>query len=362
MNTMESLFSVLHPNTHSRAITPENPTGQPGKGGMALEGTGLKPSGALGQGWKIAPSISIKAGQSFPLAEIQGSGIIRHIWITSLGEELRSYILRFYWDGLQIPSVECPMGDFFASGLPKIKQISSLPVCVNPKRAYNCYWLMPFRQACRIVLENRSDEDLIIYYQIDYTEELVPENILYFHAQFSRVNPLPYKEVYWILEQRKGRGRYVGTYMCWGVNNSGWWGEGEMKAYIDGDDEFPTICGTGTEDYFCGSYNFEKFDCHEYQEFSGPYSGLPVIEYPDGIYCSQMRFSMYRWHLLDPILFHSSLSISIQALGWTNWHREPDKRKYLPLQDDISSVAFWYQNLTSQALEPLPSQEQMIIN
>ncbi|MBF9016567.1 DUF2961 domain-containing protein [Oceanispirochaeta sp. M2] len=329
---------------------------------MAEVGTGLNPAGKLGKGWKISPSIVIPSGETFTLADIQSSGIIRHIWITTLEEELRSYIIRFYWDDNETPSVECPLGDFFASGLRTIGQIDSLPVCVNPKRAFNCYWLMPFKKSCRIEIENRSDEDLITYYQIDYTEEPVPEDSLYFHANFNRINPLPSKEVYWIADKIEGVGRYVGTYMTWGVNNSGWWGEGEMKAYIDDDKEYPTICGTGTEDYFCGSYNFEKFDRHEYQEFSTAYSGMPVIEYPDGVYSSQMRFSMYRWHISDPILFKSSLKISIQALGWTNWHKDQSKREYLPLQDDLSSVAFWYQNLTDKPLRPLPADELLQIN
>ncbi|MDC7231864.1 MAG: DUF2961 domain-containing protein [Spirochaetales bacterium] len=346
----------------SRAITPENFTGETGKGGMAETGTGLYPSGSLGKGWKISPSVKIEAGETFVLADIKGSGVIRHIWMTTLEEELRSYIIRFYWDDQSFPSVECPLGDFFASGLRTVGQINSLPVCVNPKRAFNCFWLMPFQKGCRITLENRSQEELITYYQIDYTEEPVSDDVLYFHANFNRVNPLPYKDVYWILDGIKGRGKYVGTYMTWGVNNSGWWGEGEMKAFIDDDEKYPTICGTGTEDYFLGSYNFEKFDRHEYQEFNGPYSGLPVIEYPDGVYQSQMRFSMYRWHITDPILFDRSLKISIQALGWTNWHKDQEHRRYLPLQDDLSSVAFWYQNLNGSKLREMPDDVARIIN
>ena len=346
----------------SRSISPENFTGETGAGGKAETGTGSGPARNLGKGWKVSPSIIIAPGETFTLADIKGSGIIRHIWATTLQEEMRDYILRVYWDNQDLPSIECPLGDFFASGLRKVGQISSLPVCVNPKRSYNSYWPMPFRKACRMELENRSDEDLIVYYQIDYTLEDVGADCLFFHANFHRVNPLPYRDVYWILDEISGRGKYVGTYMCWGVNNNGWWGEGELMAYIDGDDEYPTICGTGTEDYFCGSYNFEKFDAHEYQEFSTPYSGLPVIDYPDGIYNSQMRFSMYRWHISDPIIFESSLKISIQALGWTNWHRDHEKREYLPLQDDLSSVAFWYQELNGKALRKLPGDEIRAIN
>ena len=129
-------------------------------------------------------------------------------------------------------------------------------------------------------------------------------------------NPLPYKEVYTILDGVKGRGHYVGTYMAWGVNNTGWWGEGEIKFYLDGDSEWPTICGTGTEDYFCGSYNFENKQTKQYQEFTTPYAGLHQVIRPDGVYQSQQRFGMYRWHITDPIRFKQDMRMTMQALGW----------------------------------------------
>ena len=192
-----------------------------------------------------------------------------------------------------------------------------------------------------------------IYYQIDYSLMNVPEDTMYFHAQFRRTNPLPYKTPYTILDGVKGKGHYVGTYLAWGVHNNGWWGEGEIKFYMDGDQEYPTICGTGTEDYFCGSYDFENPVTHDsYVPFSGPYTGLQVIE-PDRLYRSQMRFGMYRWHLTDPICFEKELKVTIQALGWREGGR------YLPLQDDIASVAFWYQQLPYE-LYPVPQTLQLL--
>ena len=165
-------------------------------------------------------------------------------------------------------------------------------------------------------LENRGEEEAVYYYQIDYTLGEVPQDAAYFHAQFRRVNPLPYKEVYTILDGVQGQGHYVGTYMAWGVHNNGWWGEGEIKFYLDGDQEAPTICGTGTEDYFCGSYNFEDPRTHSrYVEFSTPYGGFyPVTQ--DGLYQSQKRFGAYRFHIADPIRFAENLRVTIQALGW----------------------------------------------
>ncbi|OGV46994.1 MAG: hypothetical protein A2017_02170 [Lentisphaerae bacterium GWF2_44_16] len=336
-------------NAETRSISPENFTGEKGKGGMASEGTGSNCGRELGIGWKMSPSIRIKTGETFTLADIKGPGAIQQIWMTPSGN-WRFMILRFYWDGQEHPSVECPIGDFFACGWGKFAQLSSLPVCVNPGSALNCYWEMPFKKSCKITISNISEEETGLYYQINYTLTDVPEDAAYFHAQFRRVNPLPYKEVYTILDGVKGKGHYVGTHMCWGVNNSGWWGEGEIKFYMDGD-EYPTICGTGTEDYFCGSYNFENKLEKKYQDFSTPYAGMPLVIRPDGLYQSQTRFSLYRWHIADPIRFREDLKITIQALGWRSGHR------YLPLQDDIASVAFWYQNLPGSKFPELPEKD-----
>ncbi|MCB0000087.1 MAG: DUF2961 domain-containing protein, partial [Anaerolineales bacterium] len=333
---------------------PENFTGAKGKGGMATEGTGAVHALGLGQGWKVSPSVRIAAGSTFALADIEGPGAIEQIWMTPTGI-WRFYILRIYWDDQEHPAVECPVGDFFACGWGKFAQVSSLAVCVNPGSAFNCYWPMPFRRRCRITLENMGDEAMTLYYQINYALGAVPDNAAYFHAQFRRTNPLPYKDVYTILDGVQGEGRYVGTYMAWGVNNSGWWGEGEIKFFMDGDDEFPTICGTGTEDYFCGSYNFENKETKQYQEFSTPYAGMPQVLRPDGVYQSQTRFGLYRWHITDPIRFKQSLRVTIQALGWRQ------DRRYLPLQDDISSVAYWYQTLPSQRLASLPERDYLEI-
>jgi hypothetical protein len=338
----------------TRSISPENFTGEKSKGGMATEGTGASCARDLGQGWKISPSVRIEAGETFVLADIEGPGAIQQIWMTPTGN-WRFSILRIYWDDQEHPSVECPVGDFFASGWGSYAQLSSLAVCVNPGSAFNCYWEMPFRKRCRITMSNIADEDMILYYQINYTLTEVPDDCAYFHANFRRVNPLPYKSVYTILDNVKGQGHYVGTYMAWGVNNCGWWGEGEIKFYLDGDKEFPTICGTGTEDYFCGSYNFENPKTKQYQEYTTPYAGLHQVIRPDGVYQSQQRFGLYRWHIMDPIRFEEDIRVTIQALGWRIYG------KYLPLQDDISSVAYWYQTLPSLKLPELPDRDYLEI-
>jgi len=344
-------------NAKSRSISPENFTGEKGKGGMCEVADGLAGAQAkdLGRGWKVNPYIHIKAGETFELANIEGPGCINQIWLTPTGR-WRNLIIRIYWDGQEHPSVECPVGDFFCSGWNVYSQLSSLAVCVNPGSAFNCYWQMPFQKKCRITMENRGFETAPVYYQINYTLTDIPDDCAYFHAYFNRTNPLPYKEVYTIVDNIKGKGHYVGTYMAWGVNNNNWWGEGEIKFFMDGDKEFPTICGTGTEDYFCGSYNFENMrDPKKYCAFTTPYAGLHQVLSPLDCYVCQQRFGMYRWHILDPIYFDEELSVNIQALGWREGHR------YLPLQDDIASVAYWYQQLPHVPFRALQDRDYLEI-
>ncbi len=339
----------------SRSISPENWSGEKGQGGMAVTGTGVLAARDLGQGWKVSPSFYLWPRRTLTMADIKGPGAIQHLWLTTTGN-WRFLILRIYWDGETRPSVEVPLGDFFASGWGQVAQISSLAVCVNPGNAFNCYWEMPFRRSCRMTLENLDDQQTLLYYQVDYTLTDIPEDAAYFHAQFRRSNPLPLKTDHVILDGVRGWGQYVGTYIAWGVHNRGWWGEGEIKFYLDGDGRFPTICGTGTEDYFCGSYNFENQETRRYQEFTTPYSGLAQVLRPDGLYASQQRFSLYRWHIMDPVRFEQDLRVTIQALGWRSASR------YLPLQDDIASAAFWYQTEPHAAFPPLPGKDRLEIN
>ncbi|MDR1155478.1 MAG: DUF2961 domain-containing protein [Bacteroidales bacterium] len=348
-------------DAQTRSISPENFTGEKGKGGMADPKDRDKRNAAnathaardLGQGWKVNPFIRINSGETFTLAEIEGSGAIQHIWMTPTGN-WRFSILRIYWDDEKTPSVECPVGDFFGMGWGVYAPLVSLPVCVNPGSAFNCYWNMPFRKKCRITMENINDRDaMTLYYQIDYTLTEVPADAGYFHAQFRRT---PYNEGSdrTIVDGIKGKGQYVGVYMAWGVHNNGWWGEGEIKFFMDGDRQFPTICGTGTEDYFCGSYNFDREG--QYKEFCTPYAGLHQVIRPDGAYRSQQRFGMYRWHIADPVRFNTDLRVTIQDLGWRHDGR------YLPQKSDISSVVFWYQAEPHATFPKLPAWQELEVN
>lgn len=325
----------------TRSISPENFTGASGEGGKATEGTGAIQARELGQGWKVSPSIDIGSNETVTLADIAGPGAIQHIWLTVHPSHWRRLVLRMYWDDEASPSVETPLGDFFANGWGERCNIASIPIAVNPAGGFNSYWELPFRGRARITVENLTADPVKgFYYQITYALTVIPEDRAYFHAQWRRSNPLAYMDVHTLLDGVTGQGQYVGTYLAWGVNSTGWWGEGEIKFYLDGDRDWPTICGTGTEDYFGGAWNFEH-PKGEYGVYSTPFLGLPQVIKPDGLYRSQQRFGMYRWHIPDPIRFRDGLRVTIQALGWRS--ALEGQSRYLPLKDDIASTAFWYQ-------------------
>ena len=355
-NMLESLSRIR--NWETISISPENLTGEKGKGAMipVEQGTSGGHASELGNGWKTNPRMFIPAGETLTLADVHDQGAISQIWLTPTGI-WRGQILRIYWDDDATPAVECPLGDFFANGLNEYAPVISLPVCVNPGSAFTCYWSMPFRKGFRITIENRNFEEVVVYYQITYQRRPVEDDEAYFHAQFRRVNPNPWKADFVMLDGIEGCGSYVGTYMTWGVHNNRWWGEGEVKMFLDGDTDHPSICYTGTEDYFCGYYNFENRTTHEYQEFTTPYSGLPQVIRPDALYRPQMRFGMYRWHITDPIFFKKNIRVTVQELGWHS-----NRNKYLPLQDDVSCVAYFYLDQPSCTLPILGSPDELEIN
>lgn len=345
---------TLKKDIRSFSVSPENPTGAKGQGGMAIPdgGTVSHPARELGQGWKVSPYVIIPAGETVVVANIQGEGAIKHIWFTDISQRSRQLLLRIYFDGQKNPAVNTPLCDFFANAdYNDFRQISSLAICCNPLKGMNCYFEMPYFKDFRIEVENIGTSSSHVFYQIDCEEKKLPAESLYFHAQFRRVNPLPYKHEYTILDNISGGGLYVGTYLHWGVKSNGWWGEGEIKFYIDGDTKFPSICGTGTEDYFCGSHNFDVGG--NYAEFSNPYTGLSKVSKTDGTYRSQRYFDMYRWHITDPVYFKNDLRVTIQALGWRS------ETRYLPLQDDISSVAYWYSDSLDDVYPPMPTADEL---
>ncbi len=340
-------------NIRTFSICPENLTGEKGGGGRAVVGSASEASRELGVGWKVNPYLKVVPHSTVGLADFKGQGAIKHIWVTDCAYASRQLILRIFFDGQATPNVEAPLSDFFCNAdYKEFRQLSSLAMCINPAKGLNCYFEMPFFESFRVEVENLGGE-CNIYYQIDCEEKELSEDTLYFHAQFRRVNPLPYMQPYVILDNIKGKGHYVGTYMNWGVKSNGWWGEGEIKFYVDGDTDYPSICGTGTEDYFCGAYNFDVNG--KYTEFCTPYSGMHKVSITDDLYRSQKYFNLYRWHITDPIYFEKDLRVTIQALGWRSGNR------YLPLQDDISSVAYWYSDNLEDTYPEFPSVNELEI-
>lgn len=342
---------ILTPQANNRMVSPENPAGEKGKGAMAIPNPSdpdLPFSEAavdLGQSWKVRPFIKVKPHSTVTMMDVAGPGVIQHIWMATASDwkgNGRASVLRFYWDGETTPSIEVPLTDFFAVGHELFAPVNSATVVVLPKSAMNCYWPMPFRKHARITFTNDSDKELgLLTYQIDYLETSVPGNAGYFHAQWRRaVSERSRPEV--TLLEAKGEGRYVGTFLAWTQLSDGWFGEGEVKFYLDGDTKYPTLAGTGTEDYFGGSYGFPE-------TYSTPYIGCTLSHKgQDG----PPKWSLYRWHVMDPISFHRDLKVTIQTLGW--W----PNRRYQPLADDVASVAFWYQSEPHASFPAFPALPQ----
>ena len=353
-------------NAQTRSITAENIYGEKGRGGMAELSVepqaevarigqvwdGPNPCARdLGRTWKVRPCITLEKESTTTLMDVPGPGVIQHIWITFDPKRYRDAIIRIYWDGEAAPSVEAPIGDFFCNSWKQRANITALPINVNPSGGFNCYFPMPFRKHARITVENRAPEKICgFFYAINYALCPIAPDEAYFHALFRRSNPLPYKEDYVILDGVKGHGHYVGTFMAWQQNSAGWWGEGEFKAFIDEDKEFPTICGTGTEDYFGGAWGFGS-------NYSAQFLGYQNLSEkpernPKGCLTGD-RHIMYRFHIMDPICFQSDLKVVMQAIGWRS------EGRYLPLQDDIASVAYWYQTEPHVSFPQLQSRDDL---
>ncbi|MBN2583607.1 MAG: DUF2961 domain-containing protein [Planctomycetes bacterium] len=330
----------------TRSICAENPDGSRGGGAKEVPGAD-NPGSDLGTGWKVRPCIKLPAGETVTLADIQGPGVIQHIWITVRETAYRTCILRFYWDDEQTPSIEVPLGDFFANGHGTRCTVASLPIAVNPSGGFNSYWPMPFRKRARVTITNDRWEEITgFFYQITYALGPVPDGAAYLHAQWRRSQTTRDYPEHLILDGVKGQGHYIGTYLAWTQMSDGWWGEGEMKFYLDGDRQHPTICGTGTEDYFGGAWCFYTPKDGLGEEFSTPFLGYPQRLGEPG---KVPKHGLYRWHIMDPIRFRKDLRVTVQALGW--W----PNRRYEPLTDDIASTAYWYQSEPHGAFPEMPA-------
>ena len=345
----------------SRAASAENKHALVGAGGQALGGR------------KGSPCIeNFKSGETQVLLDSQGPGMVRHIWCTIPPgdiEFMRNVIIRIYWDDQDHPSVEVPLGDFFGIAHGRQSNLITEYVSMQDGKGFNCWIPMPFKTRARITVENDSTKDIpMFFYQIDFTlNDTLDDDTGYFHAQFRRSNPCPIHEDYIVLDGVEGKGVYLGTII--GVRSlftDAWWGEGEVKFFLDGDSKYPTICGTGAEDYMGSAWGLE--------EIVTPYQGAPLVDKDNGLY------SIYRFHIKDPIYFQRDIKVTVQQIGFgstdaakqhfgkefVNYRAagtaEGSDASYFDLSDDYSSTAFWYQTLPSVPFPELPSRHERSVD
>ena len=325
----------------SRSISFENSTGEPGQGGQAAS--------ELGVGRKGFPAKNIVPGETVVLCDIEGPGTIRHIWMTGSFNnnptQIRSMVVRGWWDEQEHPSIECPLGDFMGAAHGKVNAYQSAVHSTGINSAFNIWLPMPFQNHGKLTLTNEGTEDITVFYQVDYTiGDSHPEELGRLHVCFVRENPTTLKEDFELLPKRTGKGRYLGTVLGIRSFEPHWWGEGEIKIFMDGDTEFPTICGTGSEDYVCLSYGMQQ---------------TPYLYH--GCSLDQEGFiSMYRWHLPDPIFWKEECRITIQQIGWDGARRDSTGTALYERVDDWCSATFWYEPVPSAPLPEFPSLESMV--
>lgn len=316
----------LDTGVESRSISFENPRGERGAGGTA--------SSNLGKGRKGSPARTLQPGETVQLCDIRGSGTLRHVWITTGREpvNLRSLVIRATWDGQQHPSIECPLGDLMGFAHGKVMPYQSAVHSVGASAGMNLWLPMPFRESARLTVSNEGESETPFFYQIDYTlGDQHPRSVGRLHVLFRRENPTVLRQDFELLPVRHAPGRFIGSVMGIRALEGNWWGEGEIKVYLDGDDEFPTICGTGSEDYVGLSWGIQQ---------------TPFLY--NGCSLDQKGFvSMYRWHLPDPVLWKREARITIQQIGWKDGLYER--------QDDWSCATFWYEAVPSEPLPPFPN-------
>lgn len=358
VKTSSDLFNLDTP-VKSRAINFENPTGEPGKGGQAASN--------LGVGRKGAPARLIKAHEEVTLCDIKSPGTIRHIWVggdhslnafitdSTRKTLLRSIVVRVWWDGQKYPSIECPLGDFMGLAHSKVTSYQSAVHTVSECGGLNFWLPMPFCKGAKMTLTNESDVEFSLYYQIDYTiNDQYSNDIGRLHVCFRRENPTTMKKDFEILPKRTGKGRFMGAIIGVRTLHPNWWGEGEIKMYMDGDTQFPTLCGTGSEDWVCLSYGVQQTQFLYHGCNLNYKSGLTIkgIDAKTGETVGMNReyVSMYRWHIPDPIYWQKECRITIQQIGWSG--------DFYERSDDWSAAAFWYEPIPSQPLPQMPDVQQ----
>lgn len=347
------LFTAALLAVSTSAVFAQFPTGNPLAGLEKLKDFETRRTSSCDPDWRDgnADMRRIEAGETLTVAELEGPGIITHIWFTISHRApfySRLMTLRIYWDGEEHPSVECPIGDFFGIGHGVDKSFMSLPIRVSSEgRARNCYWPMPFRKSARITVTNDSNERCrALYYYVDWQKhESLPEDTAYFHAMYRQEHPCVMGRNY-LFTDIVGRGHYVGTIQSVYHMSAGWYGEGDDFFFIDGETE-PSLRGTGTEDYFCDAWGFREQD--------GPFYGTPLWEGFE----AGARSTAYRFHLTDPVAFKKSLRVEIEHKGSQKF-ADGTNSGFIERDDLMSSVAFWYQVEPHKPWPALPSASERL--
>jgi hypothetical protein len=367
---MDYLNITKYKDFETRAITPENPTGEKGKAAMSASDLG---PARKGQG-----SITLPVNKETIIADITGSGIIKHLWMTirdhtAAGSFVHRYvILKIYWDDEEIPAVNCPLGDFFCNGFGERYDVNSEPIVVAPSGGMNSYFEMPFKKHARVTLTNLFKEDIrSFFFTVNYELHKELQQDLYFHAIWNRERQTRLVQDYVLLPKIEDKGYYVGTFIGLTALERYWWGEGEFKFYVDGDQEFPTVTSTGMEDYFGGAWAFHEFKDNGMvgmKTFNTPYLGFP---YHSNIDHSRVCFetgkpnsphafgndglpqnALYRWHFKDPISFSKEIMVTLQQIG-------NDDLELFERSDDLSSVAYWYGSKAIGISKDIPTEIQL---
>ncbi|MHC4123649.1 MAG: glycoside hydrolase family 172 protein [Planctomycetota bacterium] len=369
VSSLDSFYKVPD-GIEMRWASAENWKGEKGVGGKANAGR------------KGSPAFSFKAGQSKVLAEVKGkSGTIRRIWMTiskRKAEMLRGIKIEVFWDGAKKAAVSAPLGDFFCHGIGRLTRFESALFSSPEGRSFNCCIPMPFKKGMKVVVTNETSEDVpMFFFDIDYTiGDKHSKDTLYFHAYYRRENPTTMQKDYEFLPRVYGKGRFLGVNVGVIANKGeyfkAWWGEGEVKMYIDGDSEYPTLCGTGTEDYIGTGWGQGRYD--------NMYQGCHIAD------SKNMQFGFYRWHIPDPVYFRKDIRVTMQQIGcWSSKSKEKmieagttvyrageglvetdlanNKAPYglFERQDDWSSCAYFYLDMPISNLPAIDALEKRLI-
>jgi len=381
-----SIYQMPQDKIETRWYTSENKEGEKGAGGQSNFGR------------KGSPNTYLYPGKTKVLAEIEGSGTIRRIWFTLEQKgvkALRGLRLQMFWDGEEKPAVDAPLGDFFCQSHGTMSAFENVFFSSPEGRSFNCIVPMPFKKSAKIQVVNESDAGTHLFYEIDTTlGDKHGDDMLYFHSSWRRENPTTLREDFTILPKISGRGRFLGCHLGLIQNpsmNHVWWGEGEYKIYLDGDTEFPTLCGTGTEDLIGTGYGQGKFD-HLYQ--GNHYisdEGAPEGVRGDGVVVFADRHGYYRFHVPDPLFFYKEIRVDIQVMGGSSYEmflkaldKDPDLRlmktgeggvywtreelekldpkigSTVERVDDHFATAYWYMDRPENTLPPLAPYAQRV--